>query len=96
MTPAGRALGVLAGTVTRSCVFHAPNGTAPPVPTPGRLVDIGVTGFARVCSYDRAGHGWSELGPYPRTVRQIDYIPTSENVRASSPSWRKCHAMEIT
>src|ERR1051326_4464693 len=23
--------------------------------------------FARVCSYDLAGLGWSELGPHPRT-----------------------------
>ncbi|HYE72320.1 MAG TPA: alpha/beta hydrolase, partial [Blastocatellia bacterium] len=29
--------------------------------------------FARVCSYDRAGDGWSELGPHPRTFRQIVY-----------------------
>jgi hypothetical protein len=27
--------------------------------------------FACVCSYDRAGDGWSELGPHPRTFRQI-------------------------
>jgi len=26
-----------------------------------------------VCSYDRAGDGWSELGPHPRTLRQIVY-----------------------
>src|ERR1700733_5181884 len=25
----------------------------------------------RVCSYDRAGFGWSELGPNPRTAEQI-------------------------
>jgi len=24
----------------------------------------------RVCSYDRAGYGWSDPGPYPRTIRQ--------------------------
>lgn len=80
----------------------------PPVPPPGKLVDIGgwrlhlnctgearaaqptvilepgvgdfstawslvqpqVSGFARVCSYDRAGDGWSDLGPHPRTMRQ--------------------------
>jgi pimeloyl-ACP methyl ester carboxylesterase len=82
---------------------------SPPVPPPGKLVDIGgwrlhlnCTGrasdtqptvileagagsfsvdwslvqpeasrFARVCSYDRAGMGWSELGPHPRTLHQI-------------------------
>ena len=25
----------------------------------------------RVCSYDRAGYGWSQMGPAPRTVAQI-------------------------
>lgn len=34
------------------------------------LVQPRVAGFARVCSYDRAGAGWSELGPHPRTMRQ--------------------------
>jgi pimeloyl-ACP methyl ester carboxylesterase len=29
--------------------------------------------FARVCSYDRAGDGWSELGPHPRTMKQLVY-----------------------
>lgn len=37
------------------------------------LVQPGVAKFARVCSYDRAGAGWSELGPHPRTLRQIVY-----------------------
>lgn len=37
------------------------------------LVQPGVARFARVCSYDRAGDGWSELGPHPRTFRQIVY-----------------------
>jgi pimeloyl-ACP methyl ester carboxylesterase len=37
------------------------------------LVQPGVAKFARVCSYDRAGDGWSELGPHPRTLRQIVY-----------------------
>jgi pimeloyl-ACP methyl ester carboxylesterase len=35
------------------------------------LVQPEVARFARVCSYDRAGMGWSELGPRPRTLRQI-------------------------
>jgi pimeloyl-ACP methyl ester carboxylesterase len=30
-----------------------------------------VTKFARVCSYDRSGLGWSESGPKPRTSPQI-------------------------
>ena len=83
----------------------------PPVPAPGRLVDVGgwrlhlncsgiarpgsptvileaglgdfsvewslvqpeVSTFARVCSYDRAGDGWSDIGPSPRTLHQIVY-----------------------
>jgi pimeloyl-ACP methyl ester carboxylesterase len=83
--------------------------TSPPLPPPGRLVDVGgwrlhlncagqartsrptvileagagdfsvdwslvqpgVARFARVCSYDRAGSGWSDLGPRPRTMHQI-------------------------
>ena len=35
------------------------------------LVQPEVARFARVCSYDRAGLGWSELGPHPRTLRQV-------------------------
>src|SRR5436853_4945799 len=37
------------------------------------LVQPGVARFARVCSYDRAGDGWSDLGPHPRTFHQIVY-----------------------
>ena len=29
--------------------------------------------LTRVCSYDRAGFGWSELGPQPRTAQQAAY-----------------------
>src|SRR5262245_4301376 len=35
------------------------------------LVQHEVARFARVCSYDRAGYGWSESGPEPRTSLQI-------------------------
>jgi hypothetical protein len=31
-------------------------------------VQPGVASFARVCSYDRAGYGWSDTGPLPRTA----------------------------
>ena len=37
------------------------------------LVQPQVAKFARVCSYDRAGDGWSDLGPHPRTFHQIVY-----------------------
>jgi len=30
-----------------------------------------VAKFTRACSYDRAGLGWSDAGPMPRTSRQI-------------------------
>jgi len=42
------------------------------VPAKGwRLVQPGIANFTRVCSYDRAGYGWSDAGPMPRTVSQI-------------------------
>jgi pimeloyl-ACP methyl ester carboxylesterase len=34
------------------------------------LVQPEVARFSRVCAYDRAGEGWSDLGPVPRTLRQ--------------------------
>jgi pimeloyl-ACP methyl ester carboxylesterase len=34
-------------------------------------VQPGVARFTRVCSYDRAGYGWSDTGPGPRTSQQI-------------------------
>jgi len=37
------------------------------------LVQPGVARFSRVCSYDRAGNAWSDLGPRPRTMKQIAY-----------------------
>lgn len=37
------------------------------------LVQPGIAKSARVCSYDRAGDGWSDLGPHPRTFRQLVY-----------------------
>jgi pimeloyl-ACP methyl ester carboxylesterase len=30
-----------------------------------------VATFTQTCSYDRAGHGWSEAGPMPRTLSRI-------------------------
>ncbi len=38
-----------------------------------RDVQPGIASFATVCSYDRAGHGYSDAGPLPRTLdRRID------------------------
>ena len=36
-----------------------------------RRVQPAVSSFARVCSYDRAGYGKSDSGPFPRTSHQI-------------------------
>ena len=36
-----------------------------------RQVQREIEKFARVCSYDRAGYGWSDPGPLPRTSEQI-------------------------
>ena len=35
------------------------------------MVQPEVAKFTRVCSYDRAGYGWSDAGPKPRTSLQI-------------------------
>lgn len=35
------------------------------------LVQPEIAKFTTVCSYDRAGMGWSDVGPRPRTSRQI-------------------------
>src|SRR3989442_9893969 len=35
------------------------------------LVQPSVASFARACSYDRAGFGWSDAGPMPRTARRV-------------------------
>lgn len=108
-------LSVLGGAalfmLLQSVTIQAQNESAPPLPPPGKLVDVGgwrlhlhctgearagqptvilepgigdfsvewslvqpgVAKFARVCSYDRAGNGWSDWGPHPRTYRQIVY-----------------------
>src|SRR5258708_20508396 len=35
------------------------------------FVETGVARFTHACSYDRAGLGWSDAGPMPRSSRQI-------------------------
>src|ERR1700736_2911049 len=37
------------------------------------LVQRPVSEFTQTCSYDRAGAAWSELGPRPRTMQQVEY-----------------------
>ena len=36
-----------------------------------KFVQADVAKFAHVCSYDRAGYGWSSAGPKPRTSMQV-------------------------
>src|SRR4029077_5691972 len=50
------------------------------------LVQPGVAKFARVCSYDRAGDGWSDMGPHPRTYRQIVYELHTLLTRSGEPA----------
>jgi len=104
-------LASLANLVISPSAVHAQEGSPPPLPPPGRLIDVGgwklhlncsgtrdaqsplvvlepgvgdfsvewslvqpvIAKTARVCSYDRGGDGWSEMGPHPRTFKQIVY-----------------------
>jgi hypothetical protein len=34
-------------------------------------IQTNVSSYARACSYDHAGFGWSEMGPFPRTTKMI-------------------------
>jgi len=36
------------------------------------LVQTRVARFARICTYDRGGYAWSDVGPMPRTFAQIN------------------------
>ena len=36
------------------------------------LVQDRVSGFTRICTYDRAGYAWSDPGPKPRTFSQLN------------------------
>lgn len=36
------------------------------------LVQSRVSGFTRICTYDRAGYAWSDPGPKPRTFAQLN------------------------
>jgi pimeloyl-ACP methyl ester carboxylesterase len=107
----GARIGALVGLALAISSVRAQEGSPPPLPPPGKLVDVGgwklhlnctgqreagaplvilepgigdfsvewslvqpgLSKFTRACSYDRAGDGWSEMGPYPRTFKQIVY-----------------------
>ncbi len=53
---------------TPTVVLEAPNGEAGLV---WAAVQPEVAKFTRVCAYDRAGLGWSERSPKPRTIANI-------------------------
>jgi len=48
-------------------------------------VQKAVSRFAKVCSYDRAGFGWSEPGPLPRTSERIAFELRSLLAQAGVP-----------
>jgi pimeloyl-ACP methyl ester carboxylesterase len=50
-----------------------------------RKVQPGVAHFTRVCSYERAGYGWSDSSPNPRTSQQIVTELHTLLVKASVP-----------
>ncbi len=55
---------VCAGSGSPTVILDAPLGASHMA---WSLVQPEVAKFARVCSYDRAGYGWSDPGPRPRT-----------------------------
>jgi pimeloyl-ACP methyl ester carboxylesterase len=59
------------------------------------LVQPGVAEFTRVCSYDRAGFGWSEKGKEPRSASQIaeDLKILLLNAQVSGPYILVGHSM---
>ena len=63
----------LHGRIPRCATNRHPRSGLGDFPVEWSLVQPGVAKFARVCSYDRAGDGWSDLGPHPRTMHQIVY-----------------------
>ena len=74
--PPGQMVGVGGHSLHINCVGRG---------SPAVVLDAGSGGFSahwvrvqragsgttRVCSYDRAGMGWSEMGPEPRDAKQI-------------------------
>src|SRR3989304_541433 len=52
-----------------------------------RAVQESVSEFTGVCAFDRAGYGWSEAGPEPRTSQQIvDELKTLlDNAKIEGP-----------
>ena len=59
-----------------------------------RSVIAGLTPFQRVCVYDRAGYGWSDRGPQPRTaLREAQELHTMlTNARIAGPYILAAHS----
>lgn len=81
LPPPGRLIDVGGWRIHLNCTGENKPGTPTVVLESGSgdfsfdwsLVQPAVARLTRVCSYDRAGHAWSDLGPRPRTMRQIAY-----------------------
>ena len=80
-TPPPKPIGRLVDIGGRSLHLHCRGGGAPTVVIETGLGDFSfdwtlvqsrVERFARVCSYDRAGYAWSDVGPSPRTFDQLN------------------------
>lgn len=64
----GRALNIFcSGTGAPAVVFESPSGTG----LEWEPVQTEVAKFTEACWYDRAGMGWSDPGPFPRTAEAI-------------------------
>jgi pimeloyl-ACP methyl ester carboxylesterase len=60
---------VCSGSGSPTVVLDAALGA--PASVLWKAIQPEVAGFTRVCSYDRAGYGWSTSGPMPRTSAEI-------------------------
>lgn len=80
-SPPGRLIDVGGWRLHVYCVGEARSGAPTVILESGSgdfsfdwsLVQSSAGKFGRVCSYDRAGAAWSDLGPRPRTMRQMSY-----------------------
>jgi pimeloyl-ACP methyl ester carboxylesterase len=53
-----------------------------------RDVQPGIASFANVCSYDRAGYGYSDAGPMPRTLdRRVDDLRAALSAGGHAPPY---------
>jgi pimeloyl-ACP methyl ester carboxylesterase len=72
----GRMISVDGHKINLVCTGHGEPTVVLEAPSTGisatwRPVQEAVSSFTQVCSYDRAGFGWSDPGPRPRSSRQI-------------------------